>query len=306
MNQDEILPQSAHDHIIGYDSVQAETDAAWAAGNPTFGANMATLATAMKTEVTAANLARTNYLDTVMNKRLTRLDDIHDDNLVKIDAPFTLQLDLLEEELDDINRAQLYASADGTATFTDLIKRMTEFRDDRVRDMNVEAARVMRVLDRAVNDNKYVEDVFYAMRLDWLQGIYISGTSAVYDPNVYDVEHYSSEFDLFTFDTGHGKGHGHTNQANVGPITDAGFVVGNGEGERPLKNLRGAPGPVDGKTRRYDRQTLSGGRNDYGLGVAQGLKGGQFGYDQAAQEQVRNRRGGRGGRRMRKGGRRTK
>ena len=27
MNQDEILPQSAHDHIIGYDSVQAYTDA---------------------------------------------------------------------------------------------------------------------------------------------------------------------------------------------------------------------------------------------------------------------------------------
>lgn len=182
---------------------------------------------------------------------------------------------------------------------------MTEFRDDRVRDMNVEAARVMRVLDRAVNDSKYVEDVFYAMRLDWMQGIYISGTTlAVYDSNVYDKEHYSSEFDLFTYDIGSGKGHGHTNQANVGPITDAGFVVGNGEGERPLNNLRGAPGPVDGKTRRYDRQTLSGGRNDYGLGVAQGQKGGQFGYDQAAQQQVRNRGGKRGGRRMRRGGRR--
>jgi hypothetical protein len=302
MNQDEILPQTAHDHIIGYDSVQPQTDAVWTANS----ASMATLAAAIVVAIPVANTARKTYTLSVMNKRLNRLDDIHDDNLVKIDAPFTLQLDLLEEELDDITRARIYATQDADDAKTDLIARMTEFRDDRIRDMNVEAARVMRVLDRAVNDNKFVEDVFYAMRLDWLQGIYTSGVLAFYDATVYDMTHFTGEFDLFTYDIGYGKGHGHPNQANTGPITDAGYVVGNGEGERPLKNLRAAPGPQDGKTRRYDRQTLSGGRNDYGLGVAQSSKGGSFGFDQAAQQQVRGgRRSGRGGRRT-KGGRRTR
>jgi len=77
--------------------------------------------------------------------------------------------------------------------------------------MNLEAARVMRLLDRAVTDKKDVAEVLYAMRLDWLQGIYVSGESVYYDEHAYDLSCFDSEFDIFTYDIGHGKGHGHTN-----------------------------------------------------------------------------------------------
>lgn len=174
------------------------------------------------------------------------------------------------------------AVQDANEVRADLQARMIEYQGDRERDMNLEAARVMRVLDRAVTDQKSVADVLYAMRLDWLQGVYVSGETVTFDGNVYDMSVFDSEFDLFTYDAGSGKGHGHTGQANVGARTNAGFVVGTnegGKGGRSVDQLRGAPGPVDGKTRRYDRQTLSGGRNDYGRGVAQGRKQGAFGYD---------------------------
>jgi len=283
--------QSAHDHIIGYDSVQPQTDAIWTANS----ANMSALVVTLLPILANINTARATYLTQRMNLKISRLDEIHDDNLVKVDAPFTLQLDLLENELQDLERAKLHATTDSTSAWDDLKTRMDDYRTDRIRDLNMEAARVMRVLDRAVTDSKPVEDVFYAMRLDWLQGVYINNGAAINDPDVYDMSYFDSEFDLFTYDIGSGKGHGHTNQGNVGPRTDAGFVVGNGEGVRDMNGpLRAAPGPVDGKTRRYDRQTLSGGRNDYGLGVAQGRKGGAFGYDQAAQEQVGLRRRGGG------------
>ena len=63
----------------------------------------------------------------------------------------------------------------------------------------------MRVLDRAVNDSKRVEDVFYAMRLDWLQGVYINNNAAETDSEVYDLSYFDSEFDIFTYDIGSGK-----------------------------------------------------------------------------------------------------
>lgn len=38
------------------------------------------------------------------------MDSIHEDNLVLIDAPFNLQLDLLKRESKDIEKAKLNAS----------------------------------------------------------------------------------------------------------------------------------------------------------------------------------------------------
>ena len=55
-----------------------------------------------------------------MNLRINRLDEIHDDNLVKIDAPFELQLDLLLAEQNDLARAKLYATQDAADAWADL------------------------------------------------------------------------------------------------------------------------------------------------------------------------------------------
>lgn len=161
---------------------------------------------------------------------------------------------------------------------------MTMYRDDRIEALNAEADKVNRILDRAIVDEKPIDEVFYALRIDWLQGVYISGTAVEFDDSVYDLTVFDDEFNIFTYDIGHGKGHGHTNQANMSPgFPGQGYVIGDGQGARNMADgLRGAPGPVDGKTRRYDRQTLSGGRNDYGLGVAYGQRQGSFGYNQAA------------------------
>lgn len=64
------------------------------------------------------------------------------------------------------------------------------------------------------------------MRLDWLQGLYVSGTEVYYDKYTYDMSVFDSEFDIFTYDIGNGKGHGHTGQANRGQRRNAGFVIG--------------------------------------------------------------------------------
>lgn len=55
-----------------------------------------------------------------MALRQARLDDIHDDNLVKVEAPFQLQLDLLEKEKADVVKAQSYAEADASEAWADL------------------------------------------------------------------------------------------------------------------------------------------------------------------------------------------
>jgi len=161
---------------------------------------------------------------------------------------------------------------------------MSTYLNDRFTALATETDRVARVLERAVEDKKPVEDVLYAMRLDWLQGIYVSGSSVFFDDTVYDMQTFDDEFDLFTYDIGHGKGHGHTNQGNMSPGNNGGtgMVVGGGVGERDMKRLRGRPRAVDGKDRRYDRSTMSGGRGDYARGVAIGQRSGRFGYDEGA------------------------
>lgn len=162
---------------------------------------------------------------------------------------------------------------------------MVSYRDDRIEALDREETLVLRTLDRAFEEGKPVDEVLYAMRLDWLQGIYVSGNAAVFDEDVYDLTYFDTEFDVFTYDMGHGKGHGHTAQGNRGQIQDnTGFVVGVGAAANDLNELRAAPGPVDGKTRRYDRATLSGnggnGRlSDYELGTLQSQKDGEYGFD---------------------------
>ena len=132
---------------------------------------------------------------------------------------------------------------------------MQDFLQDRIDALAVETDRVSRIIERAVSDKKPVQDVLYAMRLDWLQGIYVAGNTVVYDKEVYDLTVFDDEFDLFTYDIGHGKGHGHTNQGVMSPgnLGEQGLVVGGGVGERDISRLRGRPRAADGKRRRYDK-----------------------------------------------------
>ena len=130
---------------------------------------------------------------------------------------------------------------------------MKVYYDDRIEALNREKDLVIRSLERAIDEAKPVEDVLAAMRIDWLQGVYINGTVANYDPEVYDLTYFDTEFDIFTYDMGHGKGHGHTNQSNRGQIqNNIGLVVGAGMGN-DISSLKGQPRPGDGKMRRYDR-----------------------------------------------------
>jgi len=51
--------------------------------------------------------------------------------LFKIEAPFDLQLDLLEEEKEDIEDAKAYAQDDALDAFDDLKERMDDYLADR-------------------------------------------------------------------------------------------------------------------------------------------------------------------------------
>ena len=64
---------------------------------------------------------------------------------------------------------------------------MADYLADREEALNREADRVIRALERAVSDKKPVDEVLYAMRLDWLSGVYVSGDSVYYDGDVYDI-----------------------------------------------------------------------------------------------------------------------
>jgi len=165
---------------------------------------------------------------------------------------------------------------------------MADYLADRIEALNREADRVIRTLERAISDTKHVDEVLYAMKLDWLQGIYVSGTTAYYDPDVYDMGFFDSEFDLFTFDVGHGKGHGHRTSPQA-PENDrqTGMVIGGRGATGEIDTLRGRPQPDDGKRRRYDKATQSGHgapyrRSDYEIGLQAGRTEGQYNYNQAA------------------------
>jgi len=121
--------------------------------------------------------------------------------------------------------------------------------DDRIDALDRETDRVVRTLERARTDSKPVEEVLYAMRLDWLGGVYVSGLNAYFDEDVYDLQVFDSEFDLFTYDIGHGKGHGHRTGA-PSPLNDheQGIVYGNGgTNTGDIGHLNGQPLPVGGR-----------------------------------------------------------
>lgn len=127
--------------------------------------------------------------------------------------------------------------------------------DDRNDALDRETDRVVRTLERALTDKKPVDEVLYAMRLDWLGGVYISGQTAYFDAEVYDLQVFDTEFDLFTYDIGHGKGHGHRTGAPApGNDHQQGMVYGNGgTNTGDISQLNGDPLPVGGRGGRYDR-----------------------------------------------------
>lgn len=59
--------------------------------------------------------------------------------------------------------------------------RMNDYYDDRVEALNRESEIVQRTISTAYEEAKPVDEVLYAMRLDWLQGLYVSGDVTVND-----------------------------------------------------------------------------------------------------------------------------
>ena len=282
----------AHDHVYGYDSVQAVDDSDW-------GSTVQTAQTTLRGEIITAigqaQTARETYISDVLQRRKDRLSDIHEDNLLKIEAPFDLQLDLLEREREDVDAAMSHALTDAQEAFDDLAERMDTYQADREEALFRELDRVTRALERAVDDYKPVEEVLYAMRLDWLQGVYVAGSQAYFDEDIYDLSVFDTEFDIFTFDIGHGKGHGHRDTA-AGPGNDReqGFVIGRG-GTGDISELNAEPVPIGGKRGRYDRATQSGNGaanrpSNYELGLKAGDKEGAYRYNQAADLGVQQRK----------------
>lgn len=173
--------------------------------------------------MSAAHTSRVNYIDGVLTKRRNRLSEIHADHVLKVIAPFELQIDLLDKENLDVAAAKTAAEKHAEDYFKDLSGydkatlafkaegRMYDYYTDRVEALDREKELIERALNRAVEEAKPVDEVLQAMRIDWLQGVYCSGNLAYYDKDIYDMSVFDTEFDIFTYDMGHGKGHGHTN-----------------------------------------------------------------------------------------------
>lgn len=114
------------DHLYGIDSVPTRKDlksdqpstAGTARGN-----NLARR-DAIKTQVTAANAARTTYLTEVFNRKKQRITEIYNKNRREIIAPFTYQDRLLDKETDDVIVAMTEAINDAADAFTDMIDRL--------------------------------------------------------------------------------------------------------------------------------------------------------------------------------------
>jgi len=52
---------------------------------------------------------------------------------------------------------------------------MRDYYDDRVEALTREKDIIVRTIERALSEGKPVDDVLAAMRIDWLQGVYVSG-----------------------------------------------------------------------------------------------------------------------------------
>lgn len=280
---DSYTQANTHNHIFGYDSVKELDDDDWVQ------AEQEALRDAIIGAINDANNARTTRITEILQRRTERLSDIHEDNILKIEAPFDYQIDMLEEEVEDVATALASALADESDAYSDLEERMNDYHDDRIEALDREAEKVERILERAVEEGKPVDEVLYALRLDWLSGVYVAGTTAYFDTDTYDMTVFDTEFDIFTYDIGHGKGHGHRNGVQ-GPGNDReqGFVTGRG-GIGEITQLKGEPAPSDGKRGRYDRVTQSGeGRRPsmYEIGKRQSNAEGAYNYDQAADLRV--------------------
>lgn len=55
---------------------------------------------------------------------------------------------------------------------------MTDFKESKKNEFEVEVDRVTRALERAAREFKPVDEVLYAMRIDWLMGVSVFGTTA--------------------------------------------------------------------------------------------------------------------------------
>ena len=82
---------------------------------------------------------------------------------------------MLDEEIQDVTKAQADAVQDSTDAYNDLISRMDDYQTDREEALDREWNKVKRIIDRAVEEGKPADEVLYAMRLDWLQGVYVGG-----------------------------------------------------------------------------------------------------------------------------------
>lgn len=223
----------------------------------------------------------------MLDRRRERLEEIHNDNSIKIVAPFELQIDLLEEEIEDVEKAKEHATQDLEDAYADLISRMDDYLNDRFDAMDAEKRKVDRLINRAFEEAKSVRDVFYGMKLDWLAGVFFTNPGVTnYDNQIFDDSVYDHEFDMFTFDIGTGKGHGHTTHQGPGNSHEIGMVVGRG-GSGDISTLKGEPVARDGVRRRYDKMTQNGRGSpgkpaDWELGLQNQRADGNFNYNQAA------------------------
>lgn len=289
--EDEIL------HIYGYDMIPRIGTTSWEAMDANAGVNgdFDAQVDLIIAQIDLSVVDRTAYIQDVLDRRRERLEEIHADNSIKIVAPFELQLDLLEEEVEDVTQARAYAVEDLTDAQADLIERMQDYLDDRLEAMDLEVRKIERLIERAVDEGKSVADVVYGMKLDWLSGLFFQGAgNIIFDSGIFDDSVYDNEFDMFTFDIGQGKGHGHRDTTGPGNPTEIGMVVGRG-GSGDISTLRGEPVARDGTRRRYDKMTQNGnGSNgdpsNYSIGISKSQADGAYGYNQAADMGLQNMR----------------
>lgn len=114
------------DHLYGIDSVPTRKDLKSDQPNTAGTArnNNQLRRDNIKTQVTAANLARTTYLGEVFNRKRQRITEIYNKNKREIIAPFTYQDRLLDKETDDVIVAMTEAINDAADAFTDMIDRL--------------------------------------------------------------------------------------------------------------------------------------------------------------------------------------
>lgn len=190
--------------------------------------------------ITEANQFRITYLNFVYNRRMQRLEEIHADNMFKIDAPFDYQIRLLEEERGDTVGAQNASNKDANDAFYDLNLRLDQFADDLTSSFQEEADMIKNAISRSFLDRKHPCKVLAALRIDWLQKKITCGFATtdpdtiteilVNDadlPKIYGM--YDDLFSNFHYDIGHGKGTGE-GSLDMAPVND-GYNKGKSSGK---------------------------------------------------------------------------